>query len=397
MTVHRSAFNRLAFSTILVAMPLNAALAQDTTAIADRLKAKLAEMSIDISWSGITGDASSMVLQGVSFKPAGETDALPIGDVTLEDVEDADGGGYVIGTLTTQPFAKTEDGIALDVSEFVIGGLVLPAAGTTDPIASMMMYETIDLENLSVKVGEKTAFAMSGLAVEVTPPADGQPMTFTGEAEKFTSDLTLVEDPQSKAVIDALGYQTINGYLEMAGSWQPTDGRMSLTKYDISVENAGTIGMTFDFGGYTPAFLQSVQALQKQMAAQPAGTDNSAQGMAMLGLMQQLTLHGATIRFDDDTLTNKVLDFVAAQQGVTRADIANQAKAIVPFMMAQLNSPDLTAAVSAAVNTYLDNPESLVIAVEPAQPVPFAMVAATAMSTPQTLPQQLGLKVNANK
>ena len=116
-------------------------------------------------------------------------------------------------------------------------------------------------------------------------------------------------------MIEALGYQHINGYFEMAGSWQPTDGRMGLTQYDISVENAGTLGMTFDLGGYTPDFVKSIQEMQKKMAAQPAGADNSAQGLAMLGLMQQLTFNGASIRFDDDSLTGKVLEFVAKQQG----------------------------------------------------------------------------------
>ena len=36
-------------------------------------------------------------------------------------------------------------------------------------------------------------------------------MEFTGAAEKFTADLSLVEDPQAKAAIEALGYQTISG------------------------------------------------------------------------------------------------------------------------------------------------------------------------------------------
>ena len=31
----------------------------------------------------------------------------------------------------------------------------------------------------------------------------------------------------------------------------------------------------------------------------------------MLGLMQQLTFHSASIRWDDNSLTKKVLDFVA--------------------------------------------------------------------------------------
>ena len=97
-------------------------------------------------------------------------------------------------------------------------------------------------------------------------------------------------------------------------------------------------GMTFDLGGYTLDFIKSLQEMQKKMAAQPAGADNSAQSMAMLGLMQQLTFNGASIRFDDDSLTNKALDYVAKQQGRSRDDIINQAKAIVPFVPAQLNN-----------------------------------------------------------
>ena len=63
--------------------------------------------------------------------------------------------------------------------------------------------------------------------------------------------------------------------------------------------------MTVDLGGYTPAFVKSMQDMQKQMAAQPAGADNSAQGLAMLGLMQQLTFNSASIRWDDDSLTKQ--------------------------------------------------------------------------------------------
>ncbi|TIO66446.1 MAG: hypothetical protein E5X98_16290, partial [Mesorhizobium sp.] len=171
----------------------------------------------------------------------------------------------------------------------------------------------------------------------ITPPADGKAMDFTANTEKFNADLTLVEDPKSKEAIQALGYQNISGTISMAGTWQPSDGKMELSKYDISVENAGTLGMTFNLGGYTLDFIKSMQEMQKKFAAQPEGADNSAQGMAMLGLLQQLSFNGASVRFDDDSLTGKVLDYVGKQQGMSGKDVANQAKAIVPFGMAQLN------------------------------------------------------------
>ncbi|MBN9241527.1 MAG: hypothetical protein J0I98_01910 [Mesorhizobium sp.] len=396
MTIHRSTFSKLAFSTFLFVLPLNTAFAQDTGAVAGRLKALLANQGVDLAWTGISGDASSMVMEGVTVKPAAEKDGLPIGNVKLEGVTEQN-GGYAIGTVSTEAFSHSEDGTEVDISPFVMHDLTIPAEGSTDPLASILMYKSADLANMTVKVGDKTAFSMEDFTIDVTPPADGKAMEFAGKAGKFTGDLSLVEDSKSKEMIDALGYQTISGNIKIGGSWHPSDGKMELSQYDITVDNAGTFGMTFDISGYTMDFVKSLQEVQKKMAEKPEGADSSTEGMAMLGLLQQLTFNGASIRFDDDSLTNKVLDYAAKQQGMTAKDIANQAKAIVPFGMAQLNNPELTAQVSAAVNKFLDNPKSLEIAAKPASPVPFALLMANGMANPLDLPKTLGLSVTANE
>jgi len=395
MTIQRSTLKKLAFSTFLLTLPLNAAFAQDA-AVADRLKAALAAQGVDISWTGVSGDNSSMVLQGVSVKPAAEKEALPIGDVKLEGVTEAN-GGFDVATITTSAFEHSKDGVTLNLTPFVIHDANIPAEGATGPLGSMMIYKSAELENLTVKVADKTAFSMDGLAVQITPPADGKAMEFSATTEKFNADLTLVDDAKSKEAIEALGYQNISGNVEIGGTWQPSDGKMDLSKYDISVENAGTLGMTFGLGGYTGDVVKSMQEMQKKMAAQPEGADNSAQGMALLGLLQQLSFNSASVRFDDDSLTGKVLDYVGKQQGMSGKDVANQAKAIVPFGMAQLNNPELTAEVSTAVNTFLDDPKSLEISAEPAAAVPFALIMAGAMSNPLDLPKTLGVKVKANQ
>ncbi|MER8625618.1 hypothetical protein [Mesorhizobium sp. M1143] len=395
MTIQRSTLKKLAFSTFLLTLPLNAAFAQDT-AVADRLKAALAVQGVDITWTGVTGDNSSMVLQGVSVKPAAEKEALPIGDVKLEGVTEAN-GGFDVATITTSALEHSKDGVTLNLTPFVIHDANIPAEGATGPLGSMMIYKSAELENLTVKVADKAAFSVDGLAVQITPPADGKAMEFSATTEKFNADLTLVDDAKSKEAIEALGYQNISGNIEIGGTWQPSDGKMDLSKYDISVENAGTLGMTFGLGGYTVDFVKSLQEMQKKMAAQPEGADNSAQGMALLGLLQQLSFNSASIRFDDDSLTGKVLEYVGKQQGMSGKDIANQAKAIVPFGMAQLNNPELTAEVTAAVSKYLDDPKSLEISAEPPAAVPFALIMAGAMSNPADLTKTLGVHVKANE
>ena len=281
---------------------------------------------MEISWTNVTGDAANMVIEGVSLKPEGETEALAIGNVTLTGVTE-ENGGYSIETLTTSPFSKSEDGVSVDMSAFVVNGLNIPAEGATDPVSSMTMYESARLASLTVKVADKTAFAMQGLGSRSRRrrrKADGSsPAPQRNSA--WTSRWSRIR--RTRRYIDALGYQNLNGFFEMAGSWQPADGRWSLSQYDISIENAGTFGMTLDLGGFTPEFVKSIREISTRMAETSSGRDNSADEMAMLGLMQQMTFNSADRPFRRRQLTGRAINLVAKQQGQKPADIVNLAKA----------------------------------------------------------------------
>jgi len=396
MTIHSQVFKRLVIGTFLASIPLGMANAQDVNVVAERFKAVLAEQNIDVSWTSVTSGPSSMVLEGVKIGPKGAEKPAEIGKLSFEGIAE-DAGAFDIDSIRTEPYSTTEDGATVSIGPISVTGVKLPAAGDTTAMSSILFYDGLEAPSFSVKVADKTAFSMENLAITVTEPADGKPMEFSGGAEKFSADLTLVEDAQSKAVIEALGYQTINGDFEMNGSWNPADGKMEIAQYDITVENAGTFGMTTDIGGYTTDFIKSLRDMQKQMAEAPAGGDNSAQGMAMLGLMQQLTFNSASIRWDDDSLTGKVVDYVAKSQNMKPEDIKNQAKAIVPFLTGQLNNPELSGQITAAVNKFMDDPQSIEVAAAPAAPVPFAQIMAAGMSNPLDLTKTLGLTVTANE
>ena len=275
-------------------------------------------------------------------------------------------------------------------------GLIVPGANATGPLAGFIVYDAVDMETFNVAIGGSEVFAMEQLHVEMDLPEDAtSAMTFAGAAETIRADLTKIDDAEAKAVLAQLGYDQVSGYFEMGGSWTPGDGRMVLEQFDFGFADVGTIGLSFDLGGYTQAFMDAIKVMQKNMAANP-GADNSQQGLAMLGLMQQLTFEGASISFFDDSLTRRVLELVAKQQNTTPEQIANQAKAIVPFMMAQLNDPALTQAATDAVTAFLDNPENITISATPDKGVPFSLIMAGAMSAPQALPKQLGVTVTAN-
>lgn len=397
MSNRRALLNRLALSGFLMAVPLSSAVAQDATAVGARLKSALSKQGTTLSFDKISGDASKMVIEGATISLTPEPAKIALGNITLADIEE-EAGIFIVGSVTLPNYSTTDEGLTLDITGIGITNLRLPPENTTDPVAGLLMYDTADMRNVSVKIGDKQALAVDSLHFEVDQPAEGKPITFSGAADRFSADLSLVKDPNSRKLIEALDLRTANGTFDVAGHWQPSDGRLAIDKYNISVENAGTLGLSLDFGGYTPAFIKSVQDLQQTMAAAPEDAVNSSQGLAMLGLLQQLTFHSASIRFDDASLTGKFIDYLAGQQKVKPGDVVNQAKGLLPFMIAQLNDADLTAQVTAAVNGYLDSPKNIEISAEPATPVPFATIMAGAMSqSPKDLVKTLGVSVTANK
>lgn len=370
--------------------------AADPNDVAARLKAVFADEGVTLSWSSVSGNDASMVLNQVTASTEGNPQPTPIGDVTLSHISE-ENGDYRIGKVSMPDYSVTKEGTTLEANGIEISGLRLPAPGKNDdPMAGLMLYDHARIHDISVKNGGKLVFDASNSHIDITPPRGDTPLKFAGGVDHFTADLSATKDPKTRAVIQALGYETIGGSADMAGSWSPGDGRMDLDKYEIAVKNVGTLAISLDMSGYTKDFVKSVRRVRAEMAAHPK-KNNSAQGLVLLGLLQQLSFTSAKISFTDDSLTGKVIDYLAAQQHMRREDVINQAKAVLPFALAKMNNPEFSAKVTAAVSKFLDNPKNLTITAAPSSPLSLGILMASAMAAPKQIPDQLGVTVTANQ
>lgn len=392
MKIHTRPLHMIALAALFTTTTLSGALANMSEMASERLKAIVEKQGAVIEWERLDIDGDDSVLVNVEV---GSTEGrLPIGDITLTGISQA-AQGIRIEEMTFDDMEFGDDTGAISVGASELTGVLLPDDANLDNYGGTLFYESAHVSNISVSVENDEIVSMSDFNTTLSAPVDGNPMTYTGTADEFYLDLSIVEDPNQRAVLEALDYLELTGSFAFEGYWQPEGGRFALSQYDITVDDAGTLGITADIDGYTPAFIASLRELQLQMAANP-DADSSAQGLAILGLMQQLTFHSAEISFSDDSLTNKVLEFVAASQGMRPADIANQAKAVLPFALGQLGNPELTMQATQAVSAYLDNPQSIRLRAAPASPVPFALIMAAAMSAPAELTKTLGVTVVSN-
>ncbi|WP_426231790.1 hypothetical protein [Pararhizobium sp. DWP3-4] len=374
------------------------AFALDGADLVTKLNAAYALNGATVAYEKVAVDGTTVTLTGVSVKStAAPGKDFKIGDVTLEGVEETDGGGYYAETVTLPDVDVKEDETAITAKDISIGGLSIPGNPAGGTVNDIVLYESATTGPVTVTAKGKPVFSMDESEANLTKQESDAGFDFDATFSGIKADLSGVEDPKSKDAIEKLGLKNLAGEMTMKGSWEVATGNVSLEEYAFDFANVGRLAIAFDVSGYTLGFMKSVQEAMKAAETNPNKEEaNQAMGLSMMGLIQQLTFNSASIRFDDATITKRVLDYIGSQQGTTGDQLAQSLKGMVPLMMAQLNVPELQNQVSSAVNTYLDAPKSLTIAAEPANPVPFPMIIGAAMGAPNTVPGVLGVKVTAN-
>ncbi len=392
----KSSLRLLAATSALVVVFAGSAFAVDGNAVAARLKAVYAEQGGVIEYGNVETNGSTIILKETKISAAGVKETFTAGDVTLSDVSDVSGGGFKIGSLTIPDISFTPEGDdkgKVAIEGIALEGITLPAEGATEALAKMLQYEKAEVKHIGVNSKGKDVLQADGITATISPLTESSPIAFTTNVESFKVDLSEVEDPKTKEAVTALGYETLTGKIDINGTWNIPDGRLNVEKLDLITDNAGTLGIKVDISGYTLDFIKGLQEATKNVEGKP---DNE-QALAMLGLMQQLSFTGASIRFEDDSVTYKALDYVAKQQNAKREDLINQAKAIVPMAAAQLGDAEFAQTLGTAVGEYLDDPKTIEIKAAPPKSVPFAIIAAGGMADPKSLLKTLGVTVIANQ
>ncbi|HEX8049228.1 hypothetical protein [Rhizobium sp.] len=394
MTFYRT--TRLMLSSAVILSFASSAFALDGNDLLKKINDAYAQQGGSIAAESVDVSGTTVTLKGASFKPAGTPDGVKLGDVTFSGVAEA-GGGYTVDQVAFPDVALNKDGVAIAAADLKLNGVEIPADTTKGDLDSLLFYKSAHAGAISATKDGTQVFAISNADATMTKRADKSGLDFGVEVDGVTADLSKVDDPQSKLAIEQLNLKQLNGKIAMKGGWELAPGKIDITEYSFDFKDVGKLNIALSLSGYTPAFAKSLQEALKTVRSNPNQQDaQQSAGLAMLGLLQQLTFNSAQIRFDDASITSRALEFAGKQQGVTGKQLADTLKAMTPIMLAQLNIPELQNAVSTAVSAYLDNPKSLTVTASPDKPVPLPMIIGAAMGAPNSIPQVIGLKVSSN-
>lgn len=377
----------------LVLLASGSALGADAQAFGNRLKEAASGSSLPLNFQSAEASGDNVVLKGVTLG-SGE-DSSKLGDVTFESVTGSDAQGWKVARIPFSDIDTTQEGKAISVTGMAVEGLRIAGKEGASTLPGEAPYFFDSAAVNGVKVTNKGKEIISLGATTFTNAVDGD--------GKVSSDFTLGdfaldfvgsgEDDAAKTMTE-VGYPQLSGDGSVATNWDPKSGDWNVDPFRLTAENAGELNVSYGIAGYTPTFAKSLGAIQKQMASSPEAAQSS--GMAIIGLLSQLSIGSLEINFIDASLTGKLLDYYAKQNGQSREELISTIDRMVPQMLAALNNPGFQTEVSNAVTTFLKDPKSLTISVDPDKPIAATQLLGAAMGAPQTLPAVLQLHVTAN-
>jgi hypothetical protein len=338
---------------------------------------------VTVASSELSG--SNVVLKNVSIKgEGGETTVF--GDISLENVSEV-AEGFKVEKISGGEFNVSDPKSSIKVANWSMANAVIPKKGAAAASTNALPLESFTVGALDVSAKGNQIVHIDGMDWKMSPVKDNAPVDVEFNVSGINMDMTK-SDPGSLAAIEAMGLQTIKGDIKAVGSWNPVDGRLLLKEQSLDFANIGRLNLTLDISGYTADVSKQISNTLKLVGNKDAST---AAGFAMLGIAQKLTFNQIAIRFDDASITNRVLDYMAKQSGTTREAYVAQLKAM---MVMQIPEPGLQAAWTQATSKFLDNPKSFEIKSVQTTPIPLEKMMTGAMALPDLI-KSLGITITA--
>lgn len=368
------------------------ALALEPEDFAEKLIRSLSPTEATLSYGDASATGDTVILSETSLaSPTGEV--LAIGTLTFEGVAETADGGYTVRELLIPDIDTIEGETRFTLRDMRVSAIEIPGTvDESDYVDGMIFYQQVSSGPLAVTIADEPAFSLNEIVIDIARRPNDSGIDTMMRAEGLYADLGMVEEAKASEAIEALELEEVTGRMNVTAGWDVASGEIDISDYAIELDDIGRLVMMLRISGYTPEFAQALQETQEL----GAGGNDEMTGLAMLGLMQQLTFNSASIRFEDSSITRRVLNYIGGQQGVDGEQMADAVTGMLPLFLGRLQNPALQEEISEAVSAYLADPKSLTISANPEKPLPFMTLMSAGSTSPQTLPDVLNLEIRAN-
>lgn len=392
----------LGVSAIAALMLPASALALDARDFADKLSATLRTAAgFEINFTEASSEGDSITLGGwdiPSLPQRGAAEKILAGAITFTGVIETAEGGYEADFANFDDVDITEEGVRLEIRNLRATGIELFADPTASILNTMVLYKGIHSGPITASMEGKEFFSIANITSDFESNEDKTEFSGGYAITGIYGDISEVDDRELEEMFEVLELSEINASMTGEYFWQLEDGAMSFNDSIITIEDVGSLSFDVGLLGYTLDLVQQLQnANQGMLGIDPTSAEAELKSMQiMMSMVAGLSLTDASIRLDDHSATNKVLDFIGEEEGLSRKGLISSIVGILPEMVGPLGMPELQAQISDAVVKFLLDPQNIEISATPAEPVPFLALMAVSQN-PSIANELLNIEVKANQ
>ena len=353
--------------------------AADAKQIADAFVAALtASGESKATYDNATASGDDVTITNVKITGKNGNDEMTLPSLLISGAAPRDKGGFTAAHLAFDNGSMKSDSANFTWKTALVDDGIVPSPDEIKAKAKLRPFSKLDITGINVTDSDMAAPVDIGeFAVKLDTADDGTPRDFTLNIANIALPGALFGDnPQTKSVLEALGYSSFVVNVSAAGGYDAPTDALTLRDFTIDTTDVGKLAIAGKFGGVSLSKLAGDKASE-------VGTTGK--------------LEGLTIRFDNSGIVERALDMQAKMTGTKREDIVAQMSAAIPFLLSAIGNQPFQEKIAAAAAAFLQDPKSITVAAKPAAPVAFTEILSTVGQSPQTLPDLLAVDVMANQ
>lgn len=350
-------------------------------------EAELGKLAIDympsfLSWFGF-GSFRMSDLDVV----APEIDRFHLGDFHINELS-SDGLGEIgIGDLDL----AVQDKGSVGAERLAVGGFVFPSmdrvvaaikaseAGLeADPLPLIPTMGYAEAVNLDVAQAGKKVGAIDRGRLDLKSYIGPVPTEIALDLRGLDLDLSMVDDPQARRMIQGLGYDRLNADYGFKLHWREADESLLLDDFKLAIKDVGALTADIALSGLKRATIENPLAIETALPS--------------------LLFSRGKVVVEDRSVVGRAIEMEAKKKSQTPEKFREDIAGATPFtLMLLLKNPGFQAKLAPALQAFIRTPGTLTLTAAPATPVPILALIQAADSDPRSLPDLLSLDVQASK
>lgn len=424
----QSALTRSTLALLTMTTVPISAWAVDPNAFTSRLQESTKQSDFSISSTKSEADGNDIVLRDVTIKVQGErnigeqtdqsspsdkqskepdenvspTAAIvfdKIDSLRFKNVTEDQDGNYYAENVSIPALKGTISEVTFNLKDISIDKIRLASEKNKDPLFLYFPYESLAIGQIYSSYQDQIFLNVEALKAIYLWQPDRKRMDLVHSVKSFSYEPDKIYKPVEYKWIKDLGYDKLSGSLNFHANWDSDNGKFVADHNEITIDNAGKLEFSINLDGITEDLINNVYKIQnaKQQKTSNQTDDDNAKTLILLGIVQQLKIGNINLRYEDNSLVNRILDYYAKQNTVTRDDFIKQILESWSLIGAKVDDPEFIKSTSEQIEIFLHNPKSLSVSATPEAAVPLPIAYMAAVTSGAKFIDLFKIKVDANK